>query len=68
MARRIPKDGFMTVDEVATLLHVDRKTVYIAIQEGQVPGVQRFGRIIRIYRPAVLEWAVKKKEPKRRSR
>jgi hypothetical protein len=31
-----------------------------------VPGVKYFGRMIRIYRPTVLEWAVKEKKAKRR--
>ena len=53
-------------EELAAYLRVDHKTVYAAIQEGSIPGVKRLGRTIRIYRPAVLEWAVKEEARKRR--
>jgi len=36
----------LTVEEVADLLRVDRKTAYAAIAEGGVPGVRRVGRCI----------------------
>lgn len=46
----------LTVDELASLLRLERKTVYSAIQRGEIPGVQRIGRAIRISRSAVLQW------------
>ena len=46
----------LTVDELADLLRVDRKTAYAAIAEGGVPGVRRVGRCIRVSRDAVLRW------------
>ena len=46
----------LTVDEVASLLRVERKTVYAAIQRGEIPGVRRVGSLLRISRDAVLEW------------
>lgn len=46
----------LTVDETATLLRVDRKTVYRAILQGKIPGVRRLGRTIRLSRGAVLDW------------
>jgi excisionase family DNA binding protein len=58
-------EGFMDVDELATFLNLNRKSVYQAIERGEIPGVTRFGRTIRIYRPTVLEWA-KSDKPKRR--
>ena len=45
--------SFITVDEAANLLKVDRKTVYAAIKAGQVPGVVRLGRTYRINRVAL---------------
>lgn len=66
MADPASDDGFMTADELAAYLRVDRKTVYAAIRDGEIPGVKRIGRTIRIYRPTVLEWAVKEEERKRR--
>lgn len=49
-----PEADFLTVDEAANLLRVDRKTLYEAIKLGQVPGVMRVGRTIRIRRADLL--------------
>src|SRR5687768_11958468 len=38
---------FLTVEEAAELLRVNRKTLYEAIRLEQVPGVARLGRILR---------------------
>ena len=44
---------WITVGELASIWRVDRKTVYEAIKAGQVPGVKRIGRCIRILRSAI---------------
>lgn len=46
----------LTVEELAELLRVNRKTAYAEIQAGKVPGVHRFGRTIRVHRGTVLAW------------
>jgi excisionase family DNA binding protein len=46
----------LTVDELAELFRVERKTVYAAIALGEIPGVRRIGSIIRASREAVLGW------------
>lgn len=46
----------LTVEEVADLMRVDRKTAYAAIAEGSVPGVRRIGRCIRVSRDVLLRW------------
>ena len=46
----------LTVDEAAGLLRVNRKTLYDAIERGQVPGVLQVGRVIRIGRAALLAY------------
>ncbi len=46
----------MTVDELAALLRVNRKSVYEAIQRGEIPGIRRIGRTVRASREAVLAW------------
>lgn len=46
----------LTVDEAAALMRVNRKTVYEIIAAGQVPGVRRLGRTIRIHRETLLRW------------
>ncbi|NRD59209.1 helix-turn-helix domain-containing protein [Corallococcus exiguus] len=55
-----PKDSspsFLTVDEAAELLRVNRKTLYEAIRLGQVPGVVRLGRCVRLSRATMLSWS-----------
>jgi excisionase family DNA binding protein len=47
---------FLTVDELASLMRVNRKTVYDAIARGEIPGVQSLGRVIRIHRRTVVDW------------
>ncbi|MFB1484199.1 helix-turn-helix domain-containing protein [Corallococcus sp. RDP092CA] len=47
---------FLTVEEAAALLRVNRKTLYEAIRLGQVPGIARLGRVLRIHRDALLAW------------
>jgi excisionase family DNA binding protein len=46
---------FLTVDEAAALLRVNRKTLYESIRLGQVPGAIRVGKALRIRRAALLE-------------
>jgi len=45
----------MSADEVAELLQVDRKTVYLAAQRGAIPH-RRLGRRVLFERGAVLSW------------
>ncbi len=46
----------LTVEEVAELMRIDRKTAYAAFAEGEVPGVRRLGRCIRDSRDVLLLW------------
>lgn len=47
----------LTVEEVADLLRVNRKTVYEAASRGEIPGVRRIGgRTLRFYGPALAKW------------
>ncbi|MCY1043861.1 helix-turn-helix domain-containing protein [Corallococcus sp. bb12-1] len=48
--------GFLTVEEAAALLRVNRKTLYESIRLAQVPGVIHIGRSIRIRSDALLAW------------
>ncbi|NVJ05265.1 helix-turn-helix domain-containing protein [Myxococcus sp. AM001] len=45
---------FLTVDEAAALLRVNRKTLYESIRLGQLPGVVRIGKALRIRREAIV--------------
>ncbi len=47
---------FLTVDELAQILRVNRKTAYEAVAKGEVPGARRVGRSIRITRDTVVAW------------
>jgi excisionase family DNA binding protein len=49
-----PADAaFLTVDEAAALLRVDRKTIHREIAAGRLPHI-RLGRVIRIARAVLL--------------
>jgi excisionase family DNA binding protein len=58
----------LTVDELASLLRVDRKTAYAAVTRGEVPGVRRLGRTIRVHREAVMAWLRDGQAPRTRGR
>ena len=46
----------LTPDELAKVLRVRRRSVYEAISRGDIPGVRRIGRKVRIDRDSVLAW------------
>ena len=46
----------LTVDEAARFLRLNRKTLYDAVRAGELPGVVRVGRSIRIGRDALSGW------------
>ncbi|RJS14632.1 DNA-binding protein [Corallococcus sp. H22C18031201] len=46
---------FLTVDEAAELLRVNRKTLYESIRLAQMPGVVRIGKALRIRRAALID-------------
>lgn len=46
----------LTVDELAALLRLNRKTVYDALSRGEIPGARRVGSTYRILRAAVIDW------------
>jgi excisionase family DNA binding protein len=56
-------EALLTVDEAAVFLRVNRKTLYEAIQQREVPGVVRLGRVIRIGKRALLDWVRGKAAP-----
>jgi excisionase family DNA binding protein len=58
VAGNVPE--FLTAEEAAELLRVNRKTLYEAIRLEQVPGVVRIGKALRIRRAALLEWTAGK--------
>ena len=47
---------FISVDELAAELGLNRKTLYNAIKLRQVPGVRTIGSRIVVHRPTVLDW------------
>lgn len=48
-------DPVLTVDEVASFLRMDRKSVYSAVAEGTLPA-RKVGRRVVILRDALLTW------------
>jgi excisionase family DNA binding protein len=58
----------LTVDELAALLRVNRKSIYEALSRGEIPGARRLGSTYRILRGAVLEWLASGQDRVARSR
>ncbi len=52
---RVEISDILTVDEAATLLRVNRKTLYEVIRLNRPSWAMRFGRSIRVSRTALLE-------------
>ena len=48
---------FLSIDEAAALLRVNRNTLYQAAQRGELPGVVKIGRILRVRKSALMERA-----------
>lgn len=46
----------LTPEDLAKVLRVRRRSVYEAISRGDIPGVRRIGRKVRIDRDSVLAW------------
>jgi excisionase family DNA binding protein len=69
-AREPPPEppSVLTVDELAALLRVNRKTVYDALARNEIPGARRIGASYRILRDAVLEWLASGQDRVARSR
>jgi len=47
---------FLTVDEVAALLRVNRKTVYEAIAARELPGARKLRGVVRVHRETLVRW------------
>jgi excisionase family DNA binding protein len=47
---------FITIDELAVVLNLDRKTVYGMAERREFPGAQRCGRTWRVHLPTVVRW------------
>lgn len=63
-----PTPSVLTVDELAALLRVNRKTVYAALSRGEIPGAKRIGATYRIHGDAVLAWLASSQDRVARSR
>lgn len=48
---------FWTVPEAANALRLDPSYAYKLVQAGQIPGVFRFGKAIRIHVETLRQWA-----------
>lgn len=58
-AAAMPSAGstiFLTVDEVAALLRVNRKTVYEAIAARELPGARKLRGVVRVHRETLVRW------------
>lgn len=48
----------LTVEQFALLAQFAPKTVYKKVERGEIPGVVRFGRVIRFRKIVALAWVV----------
>jgi excisionase family DNA binding protein len=48
-----PAPEWLTVEEVAKILRIGRKQAYAAVNNGEIPGVRRIGKTIRVKRKAL---------------
>lgn len=62
-ADRFSRFEFLSIEETAEYLRLDRKTVYAMIRRGDLPGVRRCGRTFRVHRPSVISWFAAKSRP-----
>lgn len=46
----------LTVQESAKILRVNEKTIYDMVAKGELPGVKKVGRSIRISRRVLMQW------------
>ena len=53
----------LTADDMAELLRISRKAVYAMAERGELPGVTRIGRRLRVRRDLVLRWLDEKCAP-----
>jgi len=54
LVRPVVDAEFLSIDEAADLLRVNRNTLYEAAKRGELPGIVKIGRILRIRRSALL--------------
>lgn len=47
---------FITVDEAAALLRMNRKTIYAAIAARELPGAKRLRGVVRVHRETLIRW------------
>ena len=50
------QQDLLTVTQFALLAHYNPQTVYRKIDAGEIPGVVRHGRTIRLHRVTALAW------------
>ena len=59
---------FVSCDELADILRVNRKSIYSAAKRGEIPGVRRIGKTIRFHTASVLAWFAASTRPRQRGR
>lgn len=56
-------EEYLTVQELAAIVRYAPQTMWRKIRRGEVPGVERLGRSIRIHRAHALRWAATTRRP-----
>ncbi len=42
--------------EAAELMSISREKAYLMIRSGEMPGIVRIGRSVRVHRPTLVRW------------
>ncbi|MGV3515617.1 helix-turn-helix domain-containing protein [Luteitalea sp.] len=50
-------EEYLTVQELAAIVRYAPQTMWRKIRRGEIPGVERHGRSIRIHKARALRWA-----------
>ena len=58
-----PHTSLLLVGEVAALLRTSPKAIYTMIERGQLPGVVKIGRRVRVKHDSLLDWIGQKSAP-----
>jgi len=49
-------EQFLTIDEVATLLHLTKPTIYSKVSKNELPGVCKQGKRLYFDRQTIIDW------------
>jgi excisionase family DNA binding protein len=61
--QELDERAMLTIPEVARILGVGRHGMYLRARRGEVPGLVRIGRFLRVHRPTLEQWIAEHTAP-----